>query len=125
MFFYLFHWFVVNNSFSLLSPFASNAMTFVLKQVKLSWWGICAVADGRPSLRTSISPTTKKLTLHNTYVHIITEATGGAVYIEMRYYTTTEAYQTTRPVGSDSESEGILGGVGVGKNIPTPTPTSI
>jgi hypothetical protein len=25
----------------------------------------------------------------------------------------------------ESESEGILGGVGVGKNVPTPTPTSI
>jgi hypothetical protein len=24
----------------------------------------------------------------------------------------------------ESESEGILGGVGVGKNVPTPTPTS-
>jgi hypothetical protein len=25
----------------------------------------------------------------------------------------------------ESESEGILGGVGVGKNVPTPTPTSV
>jgi hypothetical protein len=25
----------------------------------------------------------------------------------------------------ESESEGILGGVGVGKNVPTPIPTSI
>jgi hypothetical protein len=26
---------------------------------------------------------------------------------------------------SESESEGILGGVGVGKNVPTPTPTGV
>jgi hypothetical protein len=25
----------------------------------------------------------------------------------------------------ESESEGILGGLGVGKNVPTPTPTSM
>jgi hypothetical protein len=25
----------------------------------------------------------------------------------------------------ESESEGILGGIGVGKNVPTPTPTSV
>jgi hypothetical protein len=31
----------------------------------------------------------------------------------------------TRAVESESESEGILGGVGVGKNLPTPTPTAI
>jgi hypothetical protein len=31
----------------------------------------------------------------------------------------------SRAVESQSESEGILGGVGVGKNVPTPTPTSV
>jgi hypothetical protein len=31
----------------------------------------------------------------------------------------------TRAVESESESAGILGGVGVGKNVPTPTPTSV
>jgi hypothetical protein len=122
MFFYLFHWFLVNNGFSLLSPFSSNAMTFVLKSVKLSWWGICAVADGRPSFRASISPTAKKLTLHNTYVHIVTEAIGGAVYIECDII---QRRKPTKPPGLWGRSRKEFYGVGVGKKVPTPTPTSV
>jgi hypothetical protein len=37
--------------------------------------------------------------------------------------TTANLMLYTRAV--ESESEGILGGVGVGKNVPTPTPISI
>jgi hypothetical protein len=48
-----------------------------------------------------------------------------AVIMHVTVFCSVTTQSVVQPRAVESESEGILGGVGVGNNVPTPTPTSI
>jgi hypothetical protein len=55
-----------------------------------------------------------------TYVAMAVKYDCIYIYMYMYLYRTEHIYRAV-----ESESGGILGGVGVGKDVPTPTPTSV
>jgi hypothetical protein len=73
--------------------------------------------DTKLSTYTHKGPSIKSVLVHEAFCKIHTSFTP---------FTLSRAVELeTRVVELESESEGTLGGVGIGKNVPTPTLTSI